>query len=74
VLRDGEVRHILIAGIDPTVLAPLLGMPTEREWVRAIVDGEGVFVARNRAAARLVGQPVTEPFLRMIRGGARRSR
>ena len=72
-LRDGEVRHILIAGIEPTVFAPLLGMPTEREWVRAIVDGEGVIVARNRAAAQFVGQPVTEPFLRMIRGADERS-
>lgn len=33
VLRDGAMRHILIAGIDPNVFAPLLGTPSEREWV-----------------------------------------
>jgi signal transduction histidine kinase len=68
VLREGEVRHILIAGIEPAVFSPLLGMPTEREWVRAIVDGEGVIVARNRAAAQFVGQPATEAFLQTTRG------
>jgi hypothetical protein len=64
VKRDGSLRYLLGAALDVRALTRVL---SERELpegaVAAIVDRQGVLIARTRALERWLGQPATPLFL-----------
>ena len=66
VVRDRRLIYILSAVITPDHLADLLrGQSTlSDEWVRGVVDNNGVLVARTRDSERFVGQTGTPAFLK----------
>jgi signal transduction histidine kinase/ActR/RegA family two-component response regulator len=66
VMHDGRLGYILSAVITPDRLANLLrGQSTlSDEWVRGVMDNNGVLVARTRDPARFVGGKGTPEFLR----------
>jgi len=65
VLRDGSVRYVLSAWITSKGFSSVLGRqaPFPDEWVRGVVDTNGVVVARSRDSERYVGQKGTAAFL-----------
>jgi hypothetical protein len=69
VLRGGEVRYVLTAVITPDALAGVVGLwghPNE-EWARAVVDTQGVIVARSHEQERFVGTRVKDSFIQRMR-------
>ena len=66
VMHEGRLGYILSAVITPDRLANLLrGQSTlTDEWVRGVMDNNGVLVARTRESARFVGEKGTPEFLR----------
>ncbi|MDT5272957.1 MAG: hypothetical protein QOH49_5143 [Acidobacteriota bacterium] len=69
VLRGGEVRYVLTAVITPDALAGVVGLrghPNE-EWARAVVDTQGVIVARSHEQERFVGTRVKDSFIERLR-------
>jgi signal transduction histidine kinase/CheY-like chemotaxis protein len=64
VVRDGAVKYVVLAGWHAERFASLVGSrESHGEWTRAIVDGEGVIVARSRAPEQFVGRKATADFL-----------
>ncbi|WP_448189483.1 ATP-binding protein [Azospirillum sp. sgz301742] len=60
VIRNGTMRHTVVAALSTTVISDLLqayGLPAQ--WVGAVVDGNGIILARNTAAERFVGTLAT---------------
>jgi signal transduction histidine kinase/CheY-like chemotaxis protein len=59
VLRDNQVRYALTAVITPEALSSLVRLSDvpNGEWTRAILDSQGVIVARSRDPERFIGQP-----------------
>jgi PAS domain S-box-containing protein len=68
VMRGGELRYVLTAVITPDSLAGVVGLndPTNVEWARAILDSQGVIVARSREPERFVGERALPSLLRRI--------
>ena len=66
VLRDGRVVYVLSAWITSKDFAQVLQRqaPLPDEWVRGVIDGNDVLVARSRDADRFVGQKAPPGFLR----------
>src|SRR5215475_6918330 len=67
VIRDGKVLYVLEMAFHPRVLTELLleeRLPTD--WIAALVDKNGVFIARTRAPERFVGQAGTADLLSQI--------
>ncbi len=65
VIRDGRVRSVLIAGIEPPVVSGLLlsgGLPSDR--LALLVDKKKVIVARSANAEQFVGKPATPELAR----------
>lgn len=64
VLRGSSVRYVLTAAISPDALSDVVRhhVPNE-EWSRAVMDGDGVIVARTRDPEQFVGQRVTPELL-----------
>jgi signal transduction histidine kinase len=69
VMRKKKLVYILTAIITPKALASVIktDSPTDEEWTRTIVDGQGIVVARTRNPDRYVGHPGTPSFLKKIR-------
>lgn len=66
VIRDNKVKYILAMQSFPDRLEDiLLHQRMPHEWVAAILDGNGVVVARTRESERFVGKPAT-PELRAM--------
>src|SRR5258705_10658579 len=65
VVRNGQVLYVLSALVTSTAFSDVLRReaPLPDEWVRGIVDGRGVIVARSRDGERFVGQRGTAAFL-----------
>ena len=65
VVRNGGVLYVLSAVITSRAFADVLnrGPKMSDEWVRGIVDPNGVVVARSRDPERFVGQKGTPDFL-----------
>lgn len=65
VTRNGQVVYVLSALITSSAFSEVLRREAKvsDEWVRGIVDGNGVLVARSRDPERFVGQKGTESFL-----------
>jgi len=65
VVRNGEVLYVLSALITSKAFADVLNRGTKisDEWVRGVVDADGVVAARSRDPERFVGQKGTADFL-----------
>jgi signal transduction histidine kinase/CheY-like chemotaxis protein len=65
VLRDGRVTYVLSAWVTSDRFSSVLRRqtPFPDEWVRGVVDTNGVVVARSRDPERFVGQKGTPAFL-----------
>jgi len=60
VIRDGVVKYIFSAVIEPDSIRDLFlapGLPPE--WVATAIDGEGNVAARTSGPANLIGQPAS---------------
>lgn len=60
VIRNGTMRHTVVAALSTTAISNLLqayGLP--EQWVGAVVDDDGIIIARNTAAERFVGTLAT---------------
>lgn len=58
--REGQVRFVLAARMEPARLAELIRTPRlTGNAIAAIVDGQGLIVARSREHERFVGQPAS---------------
>jgi hypothetical protein len=69
VLRDGVLRYILFAAINPEGLGHILAdEDIPGDWIAGIVDTRQVIMARNRDAASFVGRELIEPVSRAVRG------
>jgi PAS domain S-box-containing protein len=67
VLRKGRVIYALDIGIHTERLNEILAVQNLQEnWVAAILDGQGVIVARSHNAARFVGQKGTPDLVRSM--------
>ncbi|HEX7316835.1 MAG TPA: PAS domain S-box protein [Pyrinomonadaceae bacterium] len=69
VLRGDEVRYVLTAVITPDALAGVVGLrgqPNE-EWARAVVDAQGVIVARSHEQEQFVGTRIKDSFTQRLR-------
>jgi signal transduction histidine kinase len=68
VVRDGTVRYVLTALINPDRLDDLLRQEHSfpDEWVRGALDADNVIVARTRDPERWVGRPGTPGFVQRI--------
>ena len=65
VIRNGQVLYVLSALITSKAFAEVLNREAKisDEWVRGVVDANGVVVARSRDPERFVGQKGTRDFL-----------
>ncbi|HEV2861944.1 MAG TPA: ATP-binding protein [Pyrinomonadaceae bacterium] len=68
VVRAGEVRYVLTAVITTEAVAHVVGMrdPSDEEWTRAVVDGQGTIVGRSREPERFVGQKLPDSSWRHL--------
>lgn len=67
VWRDGKVAHALAVGLSPARVAGLLrrhALPDN--WVAAVVDGNGILIARSLDNARFVGTPAQPALVEAI--------
>jgi signal transduction histidine kinase/ActR/RegA family two-component response regulator len=64
--RDGAVRYLLIAGVEPAVFGRALEGQHVRD-VAGVFDREYRFIARSRAQEKYVGQPPIGPLLEVMR-------
>src|SRR5512132_1920756 len=67
VVRNGKVLYALEMAFHPQVLTELLleeRLPTD--WIAALVDKKGVFIARTKAPERFVGRAGTAELLSQI--------
>ncbi|KAA0679005.1 PAS domain S-box protein [Roseomonas genomospecies 6] len=70
VLRDGTLRYVLSAVIDPQTWSNLLeGFETRSGLIAAIIDGQNRIAARSREHAEFLGRTVPDWFLE-ARGAA----
>ena len=69
VTRDGRLRFVLTAVLEPESLTPLVQshLPESEEWTRAIVDPAFRIAARSRGGNRYVGRPVSPEALDLVR-------
>ncbi|MEJ1158281.1 ATP-binding protein [Prosthecomicrobium sp. N25] len=65
VLRDGQMRYLLTATMEPIRIAEVLATQAlPNDWTAAIVDGNGRIVARSRQHERFLGATATEDLRR----------
>jgi signal transduction histidine kinase/CheY-like chemotaxis protein len=77
VMRDGHVAYVLSMGIKPEIMSGLLSDQNllseaiSPAWTIAVIDRNGIILARNRELAKFLGRPVA-PLLRnaMVAGAA----
>src|SRR6185369_11485587 len=63
VLRDGTLRYVLVAAIDPSGLGRVLtAQAIPGDWIASVSDTRQVFIARNRDPRRFVGRELIEPL------------
>ena len=68
VVRDGRLRYLLSAVVDPRHLKEILlanGLPSD--WIGVVVDGSGHIVARTRGDEALVGTMASARVLQVRR-------
>lgn len=71
VVRDGALRYILFAAIDPDAFGRILaaqGIPAD--WIAGVTDTRHVIIARTRDPARFVGRELIEPVSRAVSAAA----
>lgn len=59
VLRDGQVKYVLSAGIRPDVFQQILMSQVSEGTIAAVVDRDGNFIARSKDYKNKVGTPAT---------------
>ncbi len=65
---NGEVIYSLNMGLPSETLNTLLArQPIPAEWLVALLDHQGVIVARSRDAARFVGTPAVSELVAVVR-------
>jgi PAS domain S-box-containing protein len=68
VKRDGALRYVLFAGINPEALSGVIAAqripPT---WISGVADTRQVIVARNRDPGRYVGKELIQPVKEAVR-------
>lgn len=68
VWRDGALRYILFAGIDPDAFGRILAaQEIPADWIAAVADTQQVFIARNRDPLGFVGRELSEPVRLAVR-------
>ena len=68
ITRNGEVRFVLTAVLEPrTILNVLKGQRVPEYWVVAVADAKGIRVARTRASEESVGTPYSATLVEMMR-------
>jgi PAS domain S-box-containing protein len=68
VMRDGVLRYILFAAINPEGLGRILAdEDIPGDWIAGIADTRQVIMARNRDPALFVGRELIEPVRRAVR-------
>lgn len=68
VFQDGRVAYVLAMDFESERISRILReQRLETGWIAAIIDRNGIIVARNLLAETLVGQPVTSEYLEKIR-------
>jgi len=73
VLAAGDVDRILSLDLPPAVLSGVLAEAGLRpEWIAAVVDRKGNFVARSRDEPAFVGRPARPELVRVASGQAQR--
>jgi PAS domain S-box-containing protein len=71
VFENGNVGRVLSLELSPAVLSGVLGEAGLRpEWIAAVVDRKGNFVARSREGNLLVGRPARPELVRIAVGSA----
>lgn len=67
VVRDGAVRYVLTAIVDPAaILEVLMATRVPGEWVVAVSDARGLRVTRSRSTEQTTGTPFTPTLVAMI--------
>jgi hypothetical protein len=68
VLRDGHVKYVLFAGLDPARFSQLFGAQNLPEpAIASIVSRDGVFIARSRDHAATLGHALPPAYLAQVR-------
>jgi hypothetical protein len=72
VVRDGRLKHVLFAGVDPARFSAVFeAQKLPALAIASIVSRDGVLIARSRDHAGTVGRPLTPAYLTEIRGTPR---
>ena len=67
ILRDGEVRYVLTAVLEPdAILGVLKGQSVPGAWVVAVADAKGIRVARTRSTEQSLGTPYSPSLVEMM--------
>lgn len=70
VLRDGDVAYVLHMVVDPARIMGLLrSQDLGDDWVVAVLDRTGNFIARTRDSAASLGRPASEGLQRAVAEG-----
>lgn len=68
VRRDGVLRYVLFAAIDPETFGRILAaQQIPADWIATVADTRQVLIARNRDPERFVGRELIEPIRRAAR-------
>ncbi|HYC37855.1 MAG TPA: ATP-binding protein [Usitatibacter sp.] len=72
VVRDGELRYVASAVVEPSGIVELLKrQAVPEDWVISVFDARGHRVARSRAHEKFIGLPPAESLMRLMsRGGS----
>lgn len=69
VLVDGSPRYLLLVTLEPRLVQRILIESAPSEGVSAVVDRQGLFIARTKAIASRIGTPATDYVRDAIRDG-----
>jgi signal transduction histidine kinase/ActR/RegA family two-component response regulator len=68
VLRDGRVKYVLFAGVDPARFSQVFAAQNLPEpAIASIVSRDGVFIARSRDHAATIGHALPSAYLAQVR-------
>lgn len=68
VVRDGRLKYVLFAGLDPAQFSALFGRQTlPAQAIASLVSRDGVVIARSRDHAGALGRPLPAGYLAQVR-------
>jgi signal transduction histidine kinase len=69
VIREGQVRYVLVSSTSPGFLATLLSQQKiPPDWIGGIVDKNNLVIARTRELEKHIGQPAAQQFVAQSAG------